>query len=446
METSLDDPYPSILLAGVSDLPFSFLLINGIVLLLLLAMSGVVSGAEVAFFSLNTRDLDQNSDKRVINLLQEPRQLLATILILNNLINVLIVTLSTYATWQVVGDKNADGAVIAGLTAIITVLIIFFGEIVPKVYASQHSLAFARLVSGFIMIFNRGFKPLSWFLMSVSGVIEKRIGKKGYELSVDELNEALEITSSTESVSDEEKGILKGIVNFGTLSVKQVMRSRVDIMAVDLQTTFHELLDQINKTRFSRIPVYNETIDKIEGILYIKDVLPHLHEEEHYEWQGLLRQGFFVPESKKIDDLFKDFQQKQVHVAIVVDEYGGTEGLITMEDIIEEIVGEINDEFDEESEIDYKKLDEQTFMFEGRTSLNDFCKVADQDSSIFDEVKGESESIGGLLLEINGELPSTGEQIKHQHFKFTVMAVDKKRIKRVRVNIEENSTNNETIG
>ena len=282
----------------------------------------------------------------------------------------------------------------------------------------------------------RFFKPISWFLMSLTNLIEKRVEKKGYNLSVEEIHQALEISVEKEEVTEEEKGILKGIVNFGTFSVKQVMKSRMDITAFEKETDFHELMNQINKNGYSRIPIYSETIDKIEGILYIKDLLPHLDKDEDFEWQTLLRPPFFVPESKKIDDLFKDFQEKQVHIAVVIDEYGGTEGLITMEDVIEEIVGEINDEFDDESEIAYNKLDNNTFIFEGKTSLNDFCKITSTDGTIFEEVKGESESLGGLLLEISSKLPSAGEKIYFKQFVFTAVAVDLRRIKRVRVHIK----------
>lgn len=437
METSLDDPLPTILVAVSSQLPASFFILNAIILVVLLALSGLISGSEVAFFSLPTDrgEKEHNADYRIDRLLQNPRKLLATILIVNNLVNILIVTISTFATWQVTGGKNAGGIIILILTATITLVIVFFGEIMPKVYASHNALGFARFTAGLLQFFEKTLTPLSWLLMSVSDVIEKRIEKKGYNLSVDELNQALEITVDRET-TEEEKGILKGIVNFGTLSVKQVMKSRMDITAIDVESDFHELMDQINKTGYSRIPVYSETIDKIEGILYIKDVLPHLDKEETFKWQTLLRPGYFVPESKKIDDLFKDFQEKQVHMAIVVDEYGGTEGLVTLEDIIEEIVGEINDEFDEESDVSYNKLDEHTYIFEGKTSLNDFCKIVDVDTQFFDQVKGESESLGGLLLEINEKLPNAGAKIRFENFLFTIVAVDQKRIKRVRVFIE----------
>ncbi|XOV92568.1 MAG: gliding motility-associated protein GldE [Bacteroidota bacterium] len=446
MDTSLDDPYPSIFLAYLTDLPISFFLINGLSILVLLFLSGLISGSEVAFFSLSHEQItasktsDNKREQLIHHLVVNPRRLLATILILNNLVNIFIVTLSTFATWKLVGSKDADGLIIVLLTVAITTLIIFFGEIVPKVYANHNNLAFARFTAPMLSFADTLVFPVSWLLLNISNVIESRIQRKGYNLSVDEINQALEITADKEQVTEEEKGMLKGIVNFSTLSVKQVMKSRIDITAVDIETDFHELMDQINKTGYSRIPVFNETVDKIEGILYIKDLLPHLEMEEDFHWQSLLRPGFFVPESKKIDDLFKDFQEKQVHMAIVVDEYGGTSGLITLEDVIEEIVGEINDEFDEESDIAYNKLDNNTFVFEGKTSLNDFCKITSQDIQEFESIKSESESLGGLLLEINNKLPNAGEKIKFKNFLFTIVAVDNKRIKRVRVFIGSEKT------
>lgn len=447
METSLDDPLPTVLLSMMADMPFSFYLINGLVILLLLFLSGLVSGSEVAFFSFSHNqimDFNRSSDareKRISFLLHNPKRLLATILIVNNLVNIFIITISTFATWQIVGEQGKQGVTIVILTTIITVLIIFFGEIIPKVYANHNGTVFAKLTSGLLLLSYRVFKPLSWFLMSVTGLIERRMEKKGYNLSVEEINQALEISVEKEHVTEEEKGILKGIVNFGTLSVKQVMKSRMDITAIDRETDFHELMNQINKTGYSRIPIFTETVDKVEGILYIKDLIPHIGEEEDFKWQELLRPAFFVPESKKIDDLFKDFQAKQVHIAVVIDEYGGTSGLITMEDVIEEIVGEINDEFDDDSDIAYNKLDNQTFIFEGKTSLNDFCKITSSDISIFEGLKGESESLGGLLLEVNTKLPSAGEKIRVAHFVFTVVAVDQRRIKRIRAYINNDKSN-----
>ncbi len=408
-------------------------------MVVLLILSGIVSGSEVAFFSLSTEQVDGCStsekkvDHKIFGLIGQPRKLLATILILNNLINIFIVTISTYATWQVMGGEK-DGIVIAVLTAVITILIIFFGEILPKVFATQNNLSFAQKTAGFIHFFNQLLTPLSWLLLHTGRGLEKRIQRRGYNLSVTEINHALEIATD-EQVTADQKDILKGIVNFGTLTVKQVMNARMDITGIDVETDFHELMNQINKTGYSRIPVYKETLDKIEGILYTKDLLPHIEKEDDFKWSALLRPPFFVPETKKIDDLLKDFQERRVHMAIVVDEYGGTEGLITMEDVIEEIVGEINDEFDDDGDVRYNKLDHQTYIFEGKTSLMDFCKITGVDFQDFESVKGESESLGGLILEINAKLPSAGEKIIFDKYMFTIAAVDQKRIKKVRAYI-----------
>jgi putative hemolysin len=440
---SIDDPYPGIflLLNEIISLPPSFYIYNGLVLLLLLFLSALVSGSEVAFFSLTSNELasikstNKQDEHNVVKLLKRPKELLATILILNNLVNVAIVTFSTYLSWQMLGVKTTGGMVVVTLTLVITFAIVFFGEVVPKVYANVNSLSLAKKTAPLLNLSAKILRPFSWLLMSLSNIVEKRVEIKGYHISVDELNHALEITTS-EHTSIEERGILKGIVNFGTLTVRQVMRSRMDITAVDIEDDFHELMDQINKNGYSRIPVYRETIDKIEGILYIKDLLPYLDNNESFPWQRLLRPGFFIPETKKVDSLLKDFQEKRVHMAIVVDEYGGTSGLITLEDIIEEIVGEINDEFDNE-DIIYNKLDDNTYVFEGKTSLNDFCKVVNADISEFESVKGESESLGGLLLEIASKMPRAGEKIHFSKFVFTVVSVDARRIKRIRVLIAD---------
>lgn len=442
MEATIDDPYPGLFfLADILNSSTLFYSVNGIILVALLMLSAMISGSEVAFFSLSADDIakcktgNTLAENRLVSLLDHPKRLLADVLILNNLINVAFVTLCTYISWQIVGEKTTGGAVIVILTVVVTFAIVFFGEVVPKVYANQNNVAFAKMTAPVLSVADSFLRPLSWVLMSITNIIEKRMEKKGYAISVDGLNQALEIAGSDTTI--EEKGILKGIVNFGTLSVKQIMRSRMDITAFDTEMDFHELMDKVNKSGYSRIPAYNETIDKIEGVLYVKDLLPYIEKEEDFIWQKLLRPGFFVPESKKIDALLKDFQEKRVHMAIVVDEYGGTSGLITLEDIIEEIIGEINDEFDDD-DIAYNKMDENTYIFEGKTSLNDFCKILNEDTSLFDEVKGESESLGGLLLEIYSKLPRVGEKVKFDRFVFTIVSVDARRIKRVRVFLRPN--------
>ncbi len=441
MDLPSDDPGPSlVLLSQFVELSSSYVIINGIAFVLLILASALISGSEVAFFSLDNTQLSKFKEENtpsgnaILKLLDRKRYLLATILIMNNLINIAIVTLATFFTWTLVDTKTPEGAVVLTLTIIVTFIILFFGEVVPKNYANQHNSKFAKTTANGLLFLERVLRPFSFLLIAVTNIIEKNVVKKGQNLTVDELNHALEITTG-EDTSDEEKGILKGIVNFSTLGVKQVMKSRMDITAIDIEVDFHELMDKINKCGFSRIPAYNETIDKIEGILYIKDLISHIDKDDDFAWQALLRPGFFVPENKKVDALLKDFQEQRVHMAIIVDEYGGTSGLITMEDIIEEIVGEINDEFDDE-DVAYNKLDNSTYIFEGKTSLNDFCKIVEVEPALFDKVKGESESLGGLLLEINSKLPRAGEKIGFDNFLFTIVAVDARRIKRIRVLIK----------
>lgn len=434
----MDDPYPSYhLLAQINTPSVSYLIINGLLFTLLLLGSALVSGSEVAFFSLSNEDLNQldeeNSDrgKKVVRLVQSPKKLLSTILILNNLINIGIVTLTTFVSWSIFG-MNATGILVIMIQTIgVTFAIVFFGEIVPKVYANNAKISFSLTMAPSISFFSTMLKPISIFLMSFSNLIEKRIEKKGYSLSVNELNQALDIT--TEDTPNEEREILRGIVNFGTLTVKQVMQSRMDITAIDIEMDFHELMDKINKSGYSRIPVFEETIDNIQGILYIKDLLPFIERDEDFKWNELIRKSFFVPENKKVDTLLKDFQQRRVHMAIVVDEYGGTSGLVTLEDLIEEIIGEINDEFDDHDDIFFQEIDPSTFIFEGKVSLNDFCKKLELDPQLFEDVKGESESLGGLLLELNTKLPKNGTKITFGDFVFTILAVDARKIKKVKV-------------
>ncbi len=406
--------------------------------------SALVSGSEVAYFSLSHDDLgelnneSEENSELVIKLIEAPQKLLSTILILNNLINIGIVTLTTFFTLNLFGTDATGIIIILIQTVGVTFAIVFFGEIVPKVYANNARVSFSKFMAKSLNFFSIALAPLSSFLMTISNIIERRIERKGYTLSVNELHQALEITS--EHTTEGEKDIFKGIVNFGTLSVKQVMCSRMDITAVDVEMDFHELMDKINKSGYSRIPVYKETIDNIEGILYIKDLLAHIEKEEDFQWQTLTRKGLFVPENKKVDALLKDFQNKRVHMAIVVDEYGGTSGLVTLEDLIEEIIGEINDEFDDADNLLYKQIDDNTHVFEGKVSLNDFCKRLELDPQSFDEVKGDSESLGGLLLELNRKLPNNGSKIQFEKFTFTILAVDAKRIKKVKVYMSPQET------
>jgi gliding motility-associated protein GldE len=433
------DPLPNLfLLALEPSISVSSIALISFVLVALLFLSAVLAGSEVAFFSLNAdqriylRESEVSSEKKVSVLLEKPQQLLATLLISINFVNIIFITLANYLTSQVMGEQSMETLVVTlfllfGVTFIIT----FFGELIPKVWAQQNNLNFAGYSAPLISFLSFVFAPLSKALLGISGLIEKRVKKKSYTLTSQELNQALEITTD-ENTSDREKDILRGILNFGNISVKSVMQARRDIVAFDTSMNFHELMDLINKNGYSRVPVFNETIDKIEGILYIKDLLKHIDQDENFDWIPLLHTPFFVPENKKIDDLLYDFQEKRVHMAIIVNEYGETEGLVTMEDIIEEIVGEINDEFDE-VEADYKKIADNIYVFEAKTSLNDFCRVFEIDGAYFEKAKGESETLAGLIIELFGRIPSAGEEIEFEDFTFKVQSVDTRRIKKVRV-------------
>lgn len=435
------DPYTIQLIAILEpQLNYTSVFVIGLILLALLGLSALLAGSEVAFFSLNAdqrialRESDKSAEKAVSILLDKPQQLLATLLIAINFVNIIFITLSNYLTEMILGPQSVGTLVVTlfllfGVTFIIT----FFGELIPKVWAQQNNLKFALFTSPFIEFFTLIFLPLAKSLLAISNLIEKRIVKKSYTLTAHELNHALEITTD-ENTTEQEKDILRGILNFGNTSVKSVMQARREIVAFDTEMDFHELMDKINKNGYSRVPVFKDTIDKIEGILYIKDLLKHVDKDENFDWISLLHQPFFVPENKKIDDLLYDFQEKRVHMAVVVNEYGETEGLVTMEDIIEEIVGEINDEFDDETK-DYKRIDESTYIFEAKTSLNDFCKVFDLESTYFEKSRGESETLGGMMIELFARIPNAGEEVVFEKFVFKVQSVDMRRVKKVHVKV-----------
>jgi gliding motility-associated protein GldE len=336
-------------------------------------------------------------------------------------------------TKQVLGNSAEALMGVLVQTVGVTFILVFFGELIPKVWSNQNPLRFARLTVPMVDVATTIFKPISSMLMGISNVIEKRVERKGYSITADELNHALEITAGKETTT-QEKDILKGIVNFGSVSVKSIMRPRRDITAFDVELDFHELMDRINKSGYSRVPIYKETTDKIEGVLYVKDLIPYIDQDENFKWQNFIRSAFFVPESKKIDDLMYDFQEKRVHLAVVVNEYGATEGIVTMEDIIEEIVGDIKDEFDEE-ELEYTKLDDNTYEVEAKMNIQDLCRTLKVESDFFDEVKGESESLAGLIIELFARLPHVGEEFTYKQFTFKAISVDNRRIRRVKLSI-----------
>ncbi|GAB3926576.1 gliding motility-associated protein GldE [Larkinella terrae] len=411
------------------------------ILIVLLALAAIVSASEAAFFSLSSddrafcRNSDSAAERRIMNLLDRPKRLLASLLIFNNLLNLAIVVIVTYLVWKLTQFDPTSGWVLASLTVVLTLTIVLFGEIIPKVYASQNSLSVARRTAPLVALASMLFRPLSVLLVSLTNVIDQRIRRRGYKVSMEELNHAVELTSSEST--QEERELIKGIVNFSNLTAKQAMRSRVDITAFSETLTFTDLMAQISQSGYSRVPVYKASLDEIEGILYLKDLLPHLDSDDSFQWQTLIRPVFFIPETKKIDDLLQDFQKRRVHMAIVVDEYGGTRGLITLEDIIEEIFGDINDEFDEEEPIPFQRIDERTVLIEGKILLTDVCRVLNVDISYFDEVKGESESLGGLLLELFTRVPQTGDEVSYSGFTFKVLSADDKRIQNVEITQKE---------
>ena len=403
---------------------------------LLLCASGFVSASEIAFFSLSPKDLSEieeeehPSDKRIMVLLKDTERLLATILISNNFVNVTIIMLCDFFFAKVIDFGGSEIVEFLVITVVLTFLLLLFGEIMPKIYSAQHTLKFCRMAAPVIMVLKKVFAPLSSLLVRSSFIVNKCVAKRNYNISVDELSQALELTDKAEL--SEESNILEGIIRFGGETAKEVMTPRLDMVDLEITSTFKEVLECVVENAYSRIPVYEDSQDNIKGILYIKDLLPHLKKGEDFQWQYLIRPAYFVPETKMIDDLLRDFQANKIHIAIVVDEFGGTSGIVTMEDIIEEIVGEINDEYDEE-ERSYVKINDHTYVFEAKTLLSDFYKVVKIESDFFEDVEGDADTLAGLLLEIKGEFPKLHEKLEYEHFQFEVLEMDVRRILKVKV-------------
>ena len=403
---------------------------------LLLFASGFVSASEIAFFSLSPNDLSEieeeehSSDRRIMELLKDTERLLATILISNNFVNVTIIMLCNFFFASVIDFGQAVIVEFLVITVVLTFLLLLFGEIMPKIYSAQHTLKFCRMAAPVVMVLKKVFAPLSSLLVRSSFIVNKCVAKRNYNISVDELSQALELTDKDEI--SEESNILEGIIRFGGETAKEVMTPRLDMVDLEITSSFKEVLDCVVENAYSRIPVYEDSQDNIKGILYIKDLLPHLKKGEDFQWQSLIRPAYFVPETKMIDDLLRDFQANKIHIAIVVDEFGGTSGIVTMEDIIEEIVGEINDEYDEE-ERSYVKINDHTYVFEAKTLLSDFYKVVKLDSDFFEDVEGDADTLAGLLLEIKGEFPKLHEKLEYEHIQFEVLEMDARRILKVKV-------------
>ena len=414
-------------------------LISFCIVALLVVCSAFISGAEVAYFSLKASELDdlrkENKSSEALKLLKKPNQLLATILIANNFINIAIIVLSAYLTSLAISFPEGSSLEFIFQVVIITLLLVLFGEITPKVYANQNAKQFAIKMAKPLIFLTNVFYPLSYLLVATTNFIDKRLAQKQTEVSIEEITKALDITEH-ESKEDERK-ILRSIVEFGNTDVKEVMKSRVDVFAIEHKTKFREVLQLIISSGFSRIPVYKKQFDTILGILYIKDLIPFLDENNEFDWLKLCRVPYYVPETKMINDLLKEFQVKKNHIAIVVDEYGGTSGIVTLEDVLEEIVGEINDEFDADENI-YSKLDDYNFIFEGKISLIDFLKIVKGKIDYFNEIKGESDSLAGLVLEVEGRILKIGDICKIPPYTMLVESADSRQITRLKVSIDEN--------
>ena len=433
------DPEPSVLISIFLAINISYLT-SIILLVILLACSAMVSGAEVAIFSLTKSNIDEGIENKSVkmqiisDLLNRPKKLLATILVANNFINIAIVLLFAYIGETIFSNITNSIARFFLEVVCATFLILLFGEIIPKIYASRNSVQFSSFMARPLKILDFIFSPISLPMRYVTMKIQNTFGKQKSNLSVDQLSQALELTNDEDTTQEEQK-ILQGIVSFGNTDTKQVMRPRMDLFALDINTPYETIIKEIINNGYSRIPVYEESIDTIKGVLYVKDLLPHLNKKK-FNWTKLLREPFFVPENKKLDDLMVEFQTKKVHLAVVVDEYGGTSGLVSLEDIIEEIVGDISDEYDDEDLI-YTKLDDNNYSFEGKTPLKDVYKIVgiEEDIGDFESKKGDAETLAGFVLEISGGFPRIGSKLNFKTYVFTIEALERKRIKQIKLTL-----------
>ena len=433
------DPEPTVLISTLLVTNTSFIT-GAVLLLILLACSALISGAEVALFSLTKSDIDKGINEKsaameiISNLLERPKKLLATILVANNFINIAIVLLFAFLGETIFEDITNTLARFLLEVVSATFLILLFGEIIPKIYASRNSVKFSSFMAKPLKVLDVIFSPISLPMRFVTLKIQDRFGKQHSNLSVDQLSQALELTDNNDTTQEEQK-LLQGIVSFGNTDTKQVMRPRMDLFALEINTPYETIIKEIIENGYSRIPVYEESIDSIKGVLYVKDLLPHLN-KKNFKWTTLLREPFFVPENKKLDDLMVEFQNKKVHLAVVVDEYGGTSGLVSLEDVIEEIVGDISDEYDDDDLI-YTKLDDNNYSFEGKTPLKDVYKIIglDEDVEDFENRKGEAETLAGFVLEISGGFPRIGSKINFKNYVFTIEALERKRIKQIKLTL-----------
>ena len=433
------------MLSGVGvNTPDFKIFIGLLFIIILLIGSALMSASEVAFFSFRPEDIENlktNKDKKsktALNLYNNPEKLLSTVLVANNTINIAIVLLAAFLSSRMFDFSSEPVLGFITNVVAITFLLLFFGEVMPKVYASRNHVSLALFMAYPLTLLEKLFQPVTSLLILSSSFVKKRTMTRRSNLSMDDLSDALELTS--EDFTEDEK-ILKGIVNFGNTNVSAIMCSRIDVTAIDIKSGFDKIVPVIINSGFSRIPVYSGSFDNVKGILYAKDVLPYTNNPGSFKWQALLRPPYFVPETKKINDLLKEFQTKKIHMAVVIDEYGGTSGIVTLEDILEEIVGEITDEGDDD-QILFRKLDERTYIFEAKILLNDFCKVVGIEEDLLEDVRGESETLAGLILELTGEIPQKDQIIKYRNFIFRIESADRRRIKEIRVEINKNEGEN----
>ena len=431
-------------------MPTSVVVAANLIIFILIFFSGVMSASEIAFFSLSNAELgalresEDPEDNRVANLLDRPRYLLSSIVITNNLTNIGVIVTSYFVTKRMLhfSDVTVAGFIIPGDVlqflwnlVFVTFFLVLFGEATPKVYATHNQLKIARAMSGIFALMVRFYAPVNYILVGSTKVIERRLKRYNTEIDIEEINKAIEITVEKKESKQDAK-MLKGIVHFGNIMVKQIMRPRTEVAALDYEFSFKELMEFILETGYSRYPVFKDNLDNIMGVLNVKDLLEHLNQDDSFGWQSMVREPFFVPEGKKIDDLLREIQQNRKHLAVVVDEYGGTAGIITLEDIIEEVVGDITDEFDDTADSNFKKLDDKNFLFDGKTPLVDACRLMEIDTETFSDTKGEAETLAGLILETAGRIPKNGEEVILLNYKFTIISVMNNRIEKVKITNE----------
>lgn len=439
-----------ILLDAFINMPDSSVFFANLIIFFLIGISALMSASEIAFFSLtqveldNLRESDNSTDNRVAKLLDRPRNLLSTILVINNLANVGIIITSYFVTKKMFNffDIQVGPIVFPGVAlefiwniVLVTFFLVLFGEATPKIYATHNKLKISRLMSGVMLLAVNFFKPINFLLIAAAKFWEKRLKKYKTEIAIEEINKAIEITVENKE-SKQDANLLKGIVHFGNIMVKQIMRPRTEMISLDSEMNFKELILSILESGYSRYPVYKDNPDNIMGVLNIKDILEHLNQDEHFGWQNHIREPFFVPETKKIDDLLREMQGNRKHLAVVVDEFGGTSGMITLEDILEEVVGDISDEFDDANESGFKKLDDKNYLFDGKTQLVDVTRLMELENDAFSEVGNDAETLAGLVLEIAGKIPRGGEDFRYAGYKFTIITVNNNRIEKVKVTNE----------